>query len=229
VKCANQLEDDVPDPASGGYLAYTGKIEPYSFRHSYAQRHADAGVDPDTLRELMDHKSISTTMGYYTVSAKRKRAAIAKLSPMSLDWHGRPAPMVSTSSYEVGSVAVPWGNCTDPANVKAGGHACPIRFRCSGCSMYRPDPSFLPGLHEHVTQLRATLSMIEIAGTAAPWVLQSMREEISGYDEIIRAMKGQLAELSDEERTAVDEAGSALRKVRAQRPMIPLTVVRRGK
>lgn len=227
VQLVPRLEDDVPDRESGGYLAFMGKIEPYSFRHSYAQRHADAGVDPDTLRELMDHRSVTTTMGYYTVSAKRKRAAIEKLSPMSVDWHGVSAPMVSTSSYEVGSVAVPWGNCTDPSNVKAGGHACPIRFRCSGCSMYRPDPSFLPGMHEHVTQLRASLSMVEIAGSAAPWVLQSMREEIAGYDEIMQAMRTQIAALPAEERDAVDDASAALRKVRAQRPMIPLTVVRR--
>ncbi|MBD8103976.1 tyrosine-type recombinase/integrase [Plantibacter sp. CFBP 8775] len=226
VASANRLDDDVPDLANGGYLVYNAKIEPYSFRHSYAQRHADAGVDPDTLRELMDHRSLMTTMGYYVVSAKRKRAAIAKLSPMSVDWHGKPAPMLSTASYEVGSVAVPWGNCTDPSNVKAGGHACPIRFRCSGCSMYRPDPSFLPGMLEHVTQLRATLSMIEIAGSAAPWVLASMREEIAGYDEIIRAMKAQVATLPDDEREAVNEASVALRKVRANRPMIPMTVVR---
>jgi len=227
VETVSRLEDDVPDPKSGGYLLFRGKIEPYSFRHSYAQRHADAGVDPDTLRELMDHRSISTTMGYYTISAKRKRAAIDKLSSMSVDWHGVRAPMVSASSYEVGSVAVPWGNCTDPSNVKAGGHACPIRFRCSGCSMYRPDPSFLPGIQEHVTQLRATIAMVEMAGTAAPWVLQSMREEIAGYDEIMRAMRKQIAALPAEEQEAVSDASAALRKVRAQRPMIPLTIVRR--
>jgi integrase len=228
VQLVPRLEDDVPDRSSGGYLAYTGKIEPYSFRHSYAQRHADAGVDPDTLRELMDHRSIATTMGYYTVSAKRKRSAIEKLSPMSVDWHGIPAPMVSTSAYEVGSVAVPWGNCTEPSNVKAGGHACPIRFRCSGCSMYRPDPSFLPGMQEHVTQLRATLAMVEMAGSAAPWVLQGMREEIAGYDEIMTAMRSRIELLPALERDAVEEASSALRKVRAHRPMIPLTVVRRS-
>jgi integrase len=36
------------------------KVYPYAFRHSYAQRHADAGVPADVLCELMDHKSIST-------------------------------------------------------------------------------------------------------------------------------------------------------------------------
>jgi DNA-binding MurR/RpiR family transcriptional regulator len=37
---------------------------PYAYRHSYAQRHADAGVQPDVLRELMSHRSMRTTTGY---------------------------------------------------------------------------------------------------------------------------------------------------------------------
>jgi len=227
VRTVPHFEDDVPDRQSGGYLEFRGPIHSGSFRHSYAQRHADVGVEPDTLRELMDHKSISTTMGYYKVSTKRKRQAIEKVSPMSVDWKGNLAPVTSITAYEVGSVAVPWGNCTEPSNVKAGGHACPIRFRCSGCSMYRPDPSFLPGIQEHVTQLRATLTMVELAGTAAPWVLQAARDEIAGYDEIIKAMKAQIAALPAEEQAAVEDASTALRKVRAQRRMIPLTVIRR--
>jgi integrase len=40
-------------------------IFPYTLRHSYAQRHADAGVPVDVLRDLMDHVSVQTTMGYY--------------------------------------------------------------------------------------------------------------------------------------------------------------------
>lgn len=40
-------------------------IHTHAFRHTYAQRHADAGTPVDVLRELMDHRSIDTTMGYY--------------------------------------------------------------------------------------------------------------------------------------------------------------------
>ncbi|MGH3433774.1 MAG: tyrosine-type recombinase/integrase, partial [Thermocrispum sp.] len=36
-------------------------ITPYALRHSYAQRHADAGVPVDVLKELMDHAAVSTT------------------------------------------------------------------------------------------------------------------------------------------------------------------------
>ncbi|MGH3791273.1 MAG: tyrosine-type recombinase/integrase, partial [Pseudonocardiaceae bacterium] len=41
------------------------RIFPYAYRHTYAQRHADAGVPVDVLRDLMDHKELTTTQGYY--------------------------------------------------------------------------------------------------------------------------------------------------------------------
>ncbi|MFG2563771.1 tyrosine-type recombinase/integrase, partial [Streptomyces sp. NPDC048496] len=41
------------------------EVVPCSYRHSYAQRHADAGTLPDVLRELMGHRSLQTTQGYY--------------------------------------------------------------------------------------------------------------------------------------------------------------------
>jgi integrase len=40
-------------------------VVPYAYRHSYAQRHADSGVPVDVLRELMGHRSLKTTQGYY--------------------------------------------------------------------------------------------------------------------------------------------------------------------
>ena len=38
------------------------KIVPYCYRHTYAQRHAYAGVPIDVLRELMDHKRLPGVM-----------------------------------------------------------------------------------------------------------------------------------------------------------------------
>ena len=61
------------------------RITPYALRHSYAQRHADAGVPVDVLRELLDHVSVQTTMGYYSVSLKRKRQAIATVGSLAFD------------------------------------------------------------------------------------------------------------------------------------------------
>ena len=43
------------------------RIIPYACRHTYAaaQRHADAGVPIDVLAELLDHRSLNVTRGYY--------------------------------------------------------------------------------------------------------------------------------------------------------------------
>ena len=44
----------------------------------------------------------------------------------------------------IGEVAVPYGTCSEPSNVQAGGNACPYRFRCVGRGHFRTDVSYLP-------------------------------------------------------------------------------------
>ena len=41
------------------------KIVPYAYRHTYAQRHADAGVPIDVLAQLLDHRNLDVTRRYY--------------------------------------------------------------------------------------------------------------------------------------------------------------------
>lgn len=67
------LASDLPGPDGTPAPFDRSLIIPYAFRHSYAQRHADAGVAVEVLSELMDHRTIIVTQGYYTVSLKRKR------------------------------------------------------------------------------------------------------------------------------------------------------------
>lgn len=216
------LESDMPDREQNSYLPYAGEVTLYSFRHSYAQRHADAGVPVDTLKDLMDHRSINTTMGYYAVSATRKREAIKAISGFTVNRHGESAPMQSAAAYEVGTVAVPFGNCSDPSNVKAGGQQCPIRFRCSGCDMYRPDPSYLPALEQHLVDLRANLSIVETTGTAADWVTFEMRQEIDSFAAIVRSIRAQVEALDHDKRDALNDASVALRRLRGHRPLLPV-------
>jgi integrase len=54
-----------PLRTSDGTAFDLARIVPYAYRHSYAQRHADAGVPIDVLAELLDHRSYSVTRGYY--------------------------------------------------------------------------------------------------------------------------------------------------------------------
>jgi site-specific recombinase XerD len=39
----------------------------YAYRHSFAQRHADAGTPVDVLKALMGHRSMNTTQIYCRV------------------------------------------------------------------------------------------------------------------------------------------------------------------
>ncbi|MFF4731575.1 tyrosine-type recombinase/integrase [Streptomyces mirabilis] len=129
------------------------KIFPYAYRHTYAQRHADAGVPVDVLRQLMDHRQLTTTQQYYRVGEQRRRQALDRVTAMQFDRQGdriwRKAKALLDSEHArraVGEVAVPYGVCTEPSNVAAGGHDCPVRFRCVGGGHFRTDVSCLPDL-----------------------------------------------------------------------------------
>ena len=196
-------------------------ITPYALRHCYAQRHADAGVPVDVLKELMDHVSVTTTMGYYRVSLKRKQQAIRSVGPLATDAAGNPAPFASPAAYQRASVAVPFGNCTEPSNVKAGGGACPIRFQCAGCGFYRPDPSYLPALEQHIASLRADRETALAIG-AADYVLASLTAEIDAFTAVADTMRHRLSGLDPAQRAEVEEASRILRRARAARTL-PLT------
>jgi integrase len=203
-------------------------IHTHAFRHTYAQRHADAGTPVDVLRELMDHRSIDTTMGYYQVSLKRKAEAVRTVGALSVDRDGNPSPHSSTVAYESNSVAVPFGNCNEPSNVKAGGEHCPIRFQCSGCDFYRPDPSFLPAIEDQIAKLRLEREHA-VTVNAAEWVTKNYDDQIASFKKVAAAMKAVVEELPDEQRAALEEASSVLRRTRAARTYLPLTVVARGR
>jgi integrase len=67
-------EDGTPIPVD------RSRINAYSFRHTYAQRHADAGTPPDVLKELMGHEKIQTTMGYYNYRELHQTGALSQVA-----------------------------------------------------------------------------------------------------------------------------------------------------
>ncbi|WP_329154737.1 site-specific integrase [Streptomyces sp. NBC_01456] len=219
------LDSDAMD-AEGNVIPFDRSlIYPYAFRHSFAQRHADAGTPIDVLRDLMDHDDPKTTMGYYRVSLERKRKAVKTLSLMVADRHGTAIPCSSTA-YEQRSVAVPFGGCTEPTNVKAGGHACPIRFQCSGCGFYRPDPSYLTAIEDHANSLRADREKAR-AMDAAGFVIDNLTAQITSYEDVAAKMRERMAALPEGEQTELEQAAAILRRVRAggDRKLLPFTVV----
>jgi hypothetical protein len=202
-------------------------ITPYSFRHTYAQRHADAGTPVEVLAALMGHTKLSTTQGYYRVTHKRKRKAVDQLAGLQLNRtgeHTRPAVERLLEAEHlrdaVGQVAVPFGICQEPTNVRAHGQACPFRHQCFGCTHFRTDPSYLPELRAH---LRRLLTDDERLRAAAPeledWARQAAipsGEEIAAVRQIIDRCDTVLVELPDGERAAAQDAIALLRRSRAQ-------------
>jgi len=56
------------------------RITPYSFRYGYAN-HMKKKVDPETLQTLMGHKSVTTTMRFYTAASEEELAETATIAP----------------------------------------------------------------------------------------------------------------------------------------------------
>ena len=199
---------------------------PYAYRHTYAQRHADAGVPIDVLAELLDHRNLNVTRCYYRVGEDRRREAVDKVTALSFDRHGnriwRDAAALLESAharYAVGEVAVPYGRCTEPSNVQAGGGACPIRFRCAGCDHFRTDVSYLPDLTAYLDDLLRTRERLAAAINGVDeWARADAtpaEEEITRIRRLISRIKGDITQLSNPERAKIDEAVTMIRKHRA--------------
>ena len=179
---------------------------PYAYRHSYAQRHADSGVPIDVLAELLDHRSYSVTSGYYRIGEDRRRDAVDKVTALSFDRHGsriwRDARALLDSErarHAIGEVAVPYGTCTEPSNVQAGGGACPIRFRCAGCDHFRTNVAFLPDLQAYLQDLLRTRERLAAAINGVDeWARADAtpaEEEIARIRHLIAQIKGDIAGL----------------------------------
>jgi integrase len=196
----------------------------YAYRHSFAQRHADAGTPVDVLRDLMGHRSMSTTQGYYSITAKRVRAAVDALAIFQFDRGGEriwsQARALVESEHQrlaVGQVAVPFGMCSEPSNVKAGGGACPFRFRCLGCGHFRSDPSYLPELRDYLDTLLRTRERVRSARDLEDWAKAEAMpsgEEITRLRQLIRRAEADLDQLDEASRHQITQAVEVVRATR---------------
>jgi len=209
----------------GGGEFGKGRAVPYSYRHTYAQRHADAGVPIDVLAELLDHRNLNVTRGYYRVGEDRHSGAVDKVTAMQFDrrgnriWRGARALLDDEHArYAVGSVAVPYGTCTEPSNVAAGGTDCPVRFRCAGCDHFRTDVSYLPDLTAYLDDLLRTRERLAAATGIDTWARDRAApadQEITIIRQLISRIKGDIAGLNPHDRARIDEAVAVVRKHRA--------------
>jgi len=212
----------------------TTRTVPYAYRHTYAQRHADASVPIDVLAELLDHRNLNVTRQYYRVGEDRRRDAVDKVTALSFDRHGnriwRDAHALLESEharYAVGEVAVPYGTCTEPSNVRAGGGACPVRFRCAGCDHFRTDVSFLPDLTGYLDDLLRTRERLAATIDGVDeWARADATptgEEITRIRRLINQIKGDITELDEAERARVEDAVAVIRRHRAVSLGMPST------
>jgi len=212
------------------------KIIPRAYRHTYAQRHADAGVDVTVLQELMDHRQVTTTQGYYRVGAGRRRQAVDRVTAMQFDRHGnrvwRQAGALLASEHQrraVGEVAVPYGGCSEPSNVAADGQDCPLRFRCIGCGHFRTDISYLPDLERYLADLLRHREKLRAAVDADEWAraeAMPSNDEITRVRRLISRMKGDLDDLTDDERGQIEDAVAVVRRGRARITSLGMPKVR---
>ena len=203
-----------------------------SFRHTYAQRHADAGIAPDVLMALMGHEKISTTIGYYRIPQKRRREAAEIVGNLVIDGEYlaiRPMAGKHRLADERSTIAVPFGKCSNPQNVAAEGHGCPIRHQCFGCASFSSDPSYLPEMRRRLLDLKAIRARVDAFDGAAEWAKRDARpsdEEIEAIQQRIRTEEDKLAHATPEQRALIDNASITLRKVRAT-TQVHLTLRRR--
>jgi integrase len=201
------------------------KIVLYAYRHSYAQRHADAGVAVEVLRELISHRKLETTGGYYRVGQTRRGEAVDRVAAMQFDRHGnriwRQAEALLDSEHArrgIGEVAVPFGVCAEPSNVKAGGGACPFRFRCAGCDHFRTDVSYLPDLQAYLDDLLRTRERLLATTDLDQWAraeAMPSEDEIHRIRRLIARVGAGLDELAPDEREHVEQAVTVVRRHRS--------------
>ena len=200
------------------------RVVPYAYRHTYAQRHADAGVPVDVLSALMDHRSLNTTRGYYTVGDRRRRDAVDKVASLQFDRRGnriwRDAKTLLDSELArraVGEVAVPYGTCSEPSNVQAGGNGCPYRFRCAGCGHFRTDVSYLPDLHAYLDDLLRNRERVLAAADIDQWARAEAvpsSQEITTIRSLITRIEAGLDDLTAAEREQTEQAVALVRRHR---------------
>ena len=118
----------------------------------------------------------------------------------------------------VGEVAVPFGGCAEPSNVKAGGQACPFRYRCAGCDHFRTDVSYLPDLQAYLDDLLRSRERLLAAAELDDWAKTDAlpsEEEITRIRRLITQITASLDELTSAERDQINQAAGGVRQHRA--------------
>ncbi|WP_226760398.1 tyrosine-type recombinase/integrase [Arthrobacter sp. SO3] len=219
---------DSPVVGSEGNLIHfdLSTIDPYSFRHAFAQRYADATDEagrpttpPDVLQELMGHMSFNTTMGYYQVTVKRRRKAVDALPARRLSVTGEIVD-VDRERDAFGKVAVSLGHCSEPQNVAANGHFCALEHACESCPFFLVDPLERDGMAAKRLHLRVKFERASVI-QSPQHILDHYAARIQDYTSIIDGIDGYIEGLPEDERkrilTALDDMADVRKRAGASR------------
>ena len=212
---------DAPVEGAEGNLIHfdLSSIDPYSFRHAFAQRYADATDDgghpttpPDVLQDLMGHAHFSTTMLYYEVSVKRRRKVIEAIPARRLNLHGD-VVIVDRERDGFTKVSVTLGHCTEPQNVAQHGHGCMIEHACESCPFFLVDPLERDAMNARRQALKVHLERAR-AITARQHILDHYNARIKDCTIIIDAIDTYIEELPPNERKVIRSALDSMEEVR---------------
>jgi hypothetical protein len=133
--------------------------------------------------------------------------------------HGPEAALLDSEHIRrsIGEVAVPFGVCAEPSNVKAGGTACPYRFRCAGCDHFRTDVSYLPDLQAYLDDLLRNRERVLAATDIDRWAraeAMPSAQEITRIRRLITRIQGDVDQLTADERAEIGKAVTAIRRHR---------------
>jgi hypothetical protein len=160
-------------------------------------------------------------MGYYRIPQKRRRQAAELVGNLVISGEHL---MIGSMTHNQrladarATIAVPFGKCSNPQNVAAEGHGCPIRHRCFGCASFSSDPSYLPEMRRRLLDLKAARARIDAFDGAAEWAKRDARpsdEEIQALQQRLRVEEDKLARATPEQRSLIEDASITLRKARA--------------
>lgn len=212
-------------------------IDAYAFRHAFAQRLADATDEagrptttPEVLQQLMGHRNYNTTMGYFEVTARRRKKAMEAIAPRRLNMR-REVIDVTRERDGFNKIAVTLGHCTEPQNVLASGHACALEHSCESCPFFLVDPLEQDGIKTKRHQLRIKLARAKVI-ESPQHLLDHFEARISDCTTLIEGIDAYVDGLEEEERTAIRHALESMAEIRrrstASRDIDLRTLLRRG-
>jgi len=198
-------------------------VRPHQLRHACGSNLADAGSGIDVVADLLGHASVSSSAVYVNVG-KRAVATLSTRACPAVRPARQPhlAPRPGTAGLRARSPGGRPGRCPlrclrRTLHVKAGGTACPYRFRCAGCDHFRTDISYLPDLQTYLDDLLRSRERILATTDIDEWAkaeAMPSEQEITRIRRLISRITGDLDQLTDDERTQIETAVAALRRHR---------------